>query len=479
MKSQLVNSLKSAIRNPQSAILHALFTPVLLFCSLVCLRAPEALPHTGVRAQSAGAADTREDRLRVFEQVWRAIYDNYYDKRYRGVDWRLQREIFRPQAEAARNSAEFYRVLRQMIGKLGDAHTRVYTPEEGFDRDRPAGATVGVAVRRIEGKPVVTWVDPGSEAERRGIRPGFTVSQVDGLPVEKALERIRDEIIESSTQTALETQTYDRLFHGARDTPVLVTFLDNEERRRPVTLIRRFVEFQRRVVTRKSLNNIGYIEITGFGPEIEKDFEAAMQEAQGTRGLILDLRNNGGGFVATVAQIASYFLPEGDGLGEFISRQGRAAARYTQRSEINYREPLVVLVSARSASGSEIFAAAMQERKRAIIIGVSPTTCGCLLGVSRTLKLLDGGKLNVSDSDYRTALGRRIEGLGVKPDLHLETRIADLLAGRDRIFELAVDQLGRMIAFGPRGADIEFRLNLPNVRLQSSIHGSDASQSRP
>jgi len=366
-----------------------------------------------------------------------------------------------------------------MIGKLGDAHTRIYTPEEGFDRDRPAGATVGVAVRRIEGKPVVTWVDPDSEAARRGIRPGFTVSQVDGLPVEAALEQIRDELNESSTQTALETQTYDRLFHGPRDSPVVVTFMDSEEKLHRVKLIRRFVEFQRRVIARKPLHNIGYIEITGFGPEIEKDFEAAMRDAQGTRGLILDLRNNGGGFVATVAQIASYFLPEGDSLGEFISRQGRAASRYTQRAEIYYREPLIVLVSARSASGSEIFAAAMQEQKRAIIIGASPTTCGCLLGVSRTLKLPDGGKLNVSDSDYRTAMGRRIEGSGIKPDFQFETRIADLLAGRDRMLELAVDQLGRMIAFGSRGADIDFRLNLPNVRLQSSIHGSDASQSRP
>jgi carboxyl-terminal processing protease len=453
--------------------LHTLFSLVLLFCLLTCLLALEARPQVGASAQSAGAANIREDRLRVFDQVWRAIYENYYDNQYRGVDWRLQREVFRPQAEAARNSAELYRTLRQMIGKLGDAHTRIYAPEEGFDRDRPAGATVGVAVRRIEGKPVVTWVDPGSEAARQGIRPGFTVSQIDGLSVEKALERIRDEIIESSTQTALETQTYDRLFHGPRDTPVLVTFLDSEQRQRPATLIRRFVEFQRRVIVRKPLHNIGHIEITGFGPEIEKDFEAAMREAQGTRGLILDLRNNGGGFVATVTQIASYFLPDGSDLGEFISRQGRAAPRYTQRTQINYREPLIVLVSARSASGSEIFAAAMQERKRAIIVGASPTTCGCLLGVSRTLKLPDGGKLNVSDSDYRTAMGRRIEGLGVKPDLHLETRLADLLAGRDRTLELAVDQLGRMIAFGSRGAGIEFRLN-----LHSSIHGSSSSQSR-
>src|SRR5262249_59956343 len=131
--------------------------------------------------------------------------------------------------------------------------------------DRPAGGTVGVGVRRVEGKPVVAWVDPGSEAARKGIRPGFTVLQVDGLPVEKALERIRDEIMESSTQTALETQTYDRLFHGPRDQAVSVTFLDNEGKPQSVTLIRRFVEFQRRVIASKPQQNIGYIEITGFG----------------------------------------------------------------------------------------------------------------------------------------------------------------------------------------------------------------------
>ncbi|HKE03967.1 MAG TPA: S41 family peptidase [Blastocatellia bacterium] len=464
--------------------LHALLSLLLLFSSLLSLRPPEARsqslagPQAEARAPASGVANTREDRLKVFDQVWRSIYDNYYDKRYGGVDWRLQREIFRPQAEASRNSAELYRVLRQMISKLGDAHTRIYAPEDGFDRNRPSGTTVGVAVRRIEGKPVVTWVDPNSEAARQGIRAGFTVSRIDGMPVEKALERIRDEIIESSTQTALELQTYDKLFHGPRDTPVSVTFIDNEDRLRPVTLIRRFVEFQRRVVARKLPHKIGYIEITGFGPEIEKDFEAAMLDAQGTRGIILDLRNNGGGFVTTVAQIASYFLPEDTNLGEFITRQGRATSRHTQRSRINYREPLVVLVSARSASGSEIFAAAMQERKRAIVVGASPTTCGCLLGVSRTVKLLDGGKLNVSDTDYRSAMGRRIEGSGVKPDLLYETRISDLLLNRDRTLELGVDQLGRTIAFGERGADMEFKLNVPKIGSHSSIQISGASQSR-
>lgn len=422
-------------------------------------------------AQQVSPAIAREERLRVFEQVWRAINDNYYDKSFRGVDWRQQRELFRSQIEMATSGAEFYRVLRQMIGKLGDAHTRIYSPEDGFDRYRPSGLTVGLIVRRIEGKPVVTWVDPDSEAAKFGIRSGFTVSEVDGEPIEKVLQRLRRDIGESSTSTALELQSFDKLFYGPRDVPVAATFVDGEGQQKSVSLVRRFTEFQRRVTARQLPYKIGYIELTGFGPEIERDFELAMQQMQGTRGLILDLRNNGGGFVTTVAQIASYFFPEETDLGEFITRYGRSTRRRTQRLRSIYREPLIVLVSSRSASGSEIFAAAMQERKRASIVGTNPTTCGCLLGVSRTLKLSDGGKLNISDTDYRTAQGRRIEGLGVKPDQQIELKIADLIAGRDRTLEESVDSLGRTIAFGSRNTEMDFKLRIPDIGLRSSSRG--------
>jgi carboxyl-terminal processing protease len=245
---------------------------------------------------------------------------------------------------------------------------------------------------------------------------------------------------------------------------------------RSVTLTRRFVEFQRRVTVRKLPNRIGYIELTGFGPEIERDFEYAMQSMQGTRGLILDLRNNGGGFVTTVAQVASYFLPEETSLGEFITRQGRSTPRQTQRLRTYYREPLIVLVSSRSASGSEIFAGAMQERKRALIVGANPSTCGCLLGVSRTLRLADGGKLNISDTDYRTASGRRIEGAGIKPDQQVEIRVADLLLNRDRTFDVGVEQVSRAIAFGSRSLEIEFRLNIPDLSDKSPSRVSPSLQ---
>src|SRR2546428_10963126 len=115
----MILNLSLRIMSMRRRSLHALYPFILLFCSLVCLRAPDARPQTGARAQSAGAANTREDRLRVFDQVWRAISDNYYDKRYRGVDWRLQQGGFLPRAEGARPTAGAFRGVRHKAGPHG------------------------------------------------------------------------------------------------------------------------------------------------------------------------------------------------------------------------------------------------------------------------------------------------------------------------------------------------------------------------
>src|SRR5262245_44088035 len=189
-------------------ILHAALRCCLLLSLLISLFPPVS------GTQELPFILTREDRVRLFDQVWRAINDNYYDRNFNGVDWRSQREAYRRQAESAANNTELYHVLRQMIGKLGDAHTRIYSPDDGFDRFRPSGTTVGVIVRRVESKPVVTWVDNNCDAYRLGIRAGFGVASVNGQPIERALAQIREEFVDSSTPVALELQSFDRLFAG-------------------------------------------------------------------------------------------------------------------------------------------------------------------------------------------------------------------------------------------------------------------------
>lgn len=405
---------------------------------------------------------SKEERGKLFDQVWRLINENYYDKQLNGVNWRRQRDLYRPKAENAQNTTELYRIFRQMIGKLGDAHTRIYSPDEGFDRFRPSGTTVGLIVRPIKNKPVVVWVDKASEAWRQGIRPGFILSSISGKSVGKIIETLRVDIGESSTAFALEHQVYDRLFCGSRDSVLNAVFLDGNGASYFTILARRFTEFQRRVTAQLLENEIGYIELTGFGPEIEADFDLAIRSMKGSKGLILDLRNNGGGFVTTVSEIAGYLFGPDVDMGEFITRQGKSTRRKSHKTGFVYNQPIIVLVSARSASGSEILAAAIQETGRGIIIGSNPTTCGCLLGVSRTLRLMDGGKLNISDTDFKTSSGQRIEKIGIKPDYVVEIRLEDLLASKDRALNEATDRLGFFIAFGAFGKNSYF----PNFKLR-------------
>ncbi len=387
---------------------------------------------------------SRSEGLQVLENVWKAVSERYYDRSFNGIDWKAQLETIRPLVDEAGNRQELYRLLRRMIGSLGDAHTRVFAPEDGFDRNRPSGITTGVSVRRVEGAAVVTWVEPGSEAAKQGLRPGLRIKSIDGTPVEQVVAAAREDVGISSTPLAREVLSFERIFYGPRDTSLEVEVADPEAETRKAILRRRFVEFQRRVLTRRLPNEIGYIELTGFAPEVEREFDAAILSNQASRGLILDLRNNGGGFVSTVARVASHFFSRQTELGVFITRQGKASPRRTQRLKNIYRGPVVILVSARSASGAEMLAAAMQERRRATIVGNSAATCGCLVGVSRSVNLPDGGRLNVSDTDFRTAFGRRVEGAGVAPDERIELRISDLADGRDRALEWAVDHLARL-----------------------------------
>ena len=97
-----------------------------LFVCLLCWSSAVA------RAQQASISNTetnvasREVRLRVFDQVWRSINENYYDRNFHGLDWIAQRNTFRPLIEQAASNAEFYRLMRAMVGKLGDAHQNLF-----------------------------------------------------------------------------------------------------------------------------------------------------------------------------------------------------------------------------------------------------------------------------------------------------------------------------------------------------------------
>jgi carboxyl-terminal processing protease len=392
------------------------------------------------------STETRAGRLAVFDDVWQTITERYYDPSMRGVDWSAERERFRPVAAEAHTSAEFYTTLRRMISSLHDAHTRVFAPEERSEWDHPTFTGVGLSLRELGGRLIVARVERGSEAEGKGVRPGDEVVSVDGEPAAVVVARRAAEGATASTDTSAHLSAVARLFDGARDSSVTIILADERGRDKIVRLTRtretRVPQFDVRRV-----GGVAVVHFNIFTPEIATALVRAMREdktLRGARGVVIDLRDNGGGEAESMIDIASAFLPTGTRLGAFTDRDGRTVdAPRTRRAMLSaadeitsFRGGLVVLTGGRTASAAEIFVAALKEAGRARVLGEQ--TCGCVLAIRTRHALPDGGLLDVSEMDYRTARDRRLEGAGIAPDETVAPTRRDIEEHRDPALARAV-----------------------------------------
>ena len=429
----------SSTRLRRSVLCLALFSSLLPFTLL------HSSPFTPNAFAGVVSTETREGRLAVFDDVWQTIHDRYYDPTFHGIDWQELRATFRPLAAEAASAAELYGLLRRMIGHLRDAHTRVRPPDEKFDWQHPRSISVGLAVREVEGAAVVVAVERSSEAERIGLRAGDIVVSVDDEPALNVFRRRLREQGGSSTEAAARLRAMGTLFDGPRDSTVKITWRNKDEKKRTGSLRREWRERSLGVRVRQLDGENLLVEFDVFAPDTALEFtRTVMSKLKGARGIIIDLRNNGGGDAEAMTEIASSFLPAGKSLGRFTDRSGRFSFEAQTRSMMllfadpltRLQAPVVILSGGRTSSAAEIFAHALKEAGRARIIGQN--TCGCVLAIRRRHTLPDGGELDVSEMDYRTSTGARLEGVGVVPDEIVTLKRTDLLARRDRALERAL-----------------------------------------
>jgi carboxyl-terminal processing protease len=249
----------------------------------------------------------------------------------------------------------------------------------------------------------------------------------------------------SSSRLSAASAAAARLFDGPRDTKVALTFAGRGGARgaKTTVLCRTLQTRSPALSVRRAENNAAVVHFNFFTQEIAVELMRAIRtrdELRNASSLVIDLRDNGGGDAEAMIDIASAFLPTGTPLGRFSDRAGTlAAAPQTRRAMLlaadavsSYEGPVAVLVGPRTASAAEIFAAALQERGRARVFG--EPTCGCVLAIRRRQPLPDGGLLDVSEMDYRTASGRRLEGAGVTPDETVPLTRRDIGERRDAAF---------------------------------------------
>ena len=385
---------------------------------------------------------TVEGRLTVFDDVWETIQDRYYDPKFHGIDWQAKRTTFRPAAARAGNAQEFYDVLRQMIASLRDAHTRVYSPDEKFDWWSPRFVTVGLTIREVEGAPTVIQIESGSAASKTDIKQGDVIASVDDISVAQFVaQRMRNSGLVDEGN--IRHRVIANLFDGPSGTSVRIGWVTRAGKQKS-TVLQRYWSQRNLGFNNQRKGKIAILRLDAFTQSVAIEFSKNLAEVlDGAEGIVLDLRGNGGGDAEAMADVASLFLDEGTNLGRFADRSGAAFelqtfAKRVWRSPavVPIKLPLVVLTSENTSSAAEILAAALQTKGRAQVIGSG--TCGCVLAIRSRHALPDGGVLDVSEFDYKTAGGVRLEGAGIKPDKLIALTRSDVYSRHDRALERAI-----------------------------------------
>lgn len=292
-----------------------------------------------------------------------------------------------------------------LLEGLGDPYTCYYTKEEYetlMESTQGTYCGIGAVVQQNTKTMYITIVKPyvDGPAYHAGMLPGDIIYKVDDVDV-----------------TGMEVDNVVSMMKGEEGTVVKVTVV-RDGVSEPVELIITRGKIEIETVEHEMLeNNIGYIQVSGFEEPTSKQFKDAIKElqAQGMQGLIIDLRDNGGGLLTTVVDMLDYILPKG--LIVYTEDKYGNREEYCGTDKDVLDMPMVVMINGNSASASEIFAAAIQDYEAATLVGTTSFGKGIVQSI---LPLTDGTAVKITVSRYFTPKGVCIHGVGVTPDIEVE-----------------------------------------------------------
>jgi len=428
----------------------------LLLCLGIAAQSSPAIskaPQHVATVASAPSRDTAGVRQETFDIVWRTVKEKHFDPTLGGLDWDKIREQYAPRAAAAKSDAEFYDVLRQMLGELHQSHFNIIPPEAivADDSPEPKGGGVGIDLRIVEGQATITHVDAGSVAANAGLRPGFIITKVDSTSAEQVIAQISKSRDSRAMQLLKITRVLMSRINGDPNTSVKISYLDERDQSLEVNLTRerlkgemsqkfgnfppQYTEFE----AKRLANGVGYIRFNVFVMLLMERIKTAIRGMGDAPGIIFDVRGNPGGVGGMASGIAGMLEKEQVSLGTMHMRSGHTNfAAFPQDKA--FLGPVVIITDGGSASTSEVFAAGMQELGRATIVG--ERTVGAALP-SIFQKLPTGALFQYAIADYKTPKGTLIEGRGVEPNVESKLTRRALLEGRDPQLDAAIEIINK------------------------------------
>jgi len=341
----------------------------------------------------ANTASSPEDVLdfNLYWEVWDKIKSNYVDK------------------NKLEDKELFYGSLKGLAASTGDPYTVFLDPQETQEfADDLAGTFEGIGAEIGMRNDIITVVAPldGMPAKKAGLRAGDKIYAIDGestigLTVDAAVKKIR----------------------GPKDTKVTLTIIRGKDKPKDL-VITRSVIIVKSVKTEMRADGIYVVRISNFNDDTEFLFNEAVNDIliKNPKGLIIDLRNNPGGYLDTAVKIASEWILEGPIVAEQFNNNRRQEYAASGRARLS-SFPTMVLVNGGSASASEILAGALRDYKKATIIG--ETTYG--KGSVQSLNDLSGGaSLKLTVAKWLTPAGDFINEKGLEPNVKVELTTSDI-----------------------------------------------------
>ena len=420
-------------------------------------QALEARLYNSPAIASAYAETLGEDeKIAGLSKLWSEVKYNFvYTDTLKKLDWDKLYLDYLPKVRATGSTAEYYRVLIELVAKLRDGHSNVYPPEQLWDKmwARPLMRTMPV-----EGRVFVEQVySPSLKA--LGIEPGLEVTAVDGIPVAQYVARDIAPYESASTPQDLERRTHGYSFlSGDAATAPKVTFVAKNGKTFTVAVPRvalaewRKSASQRAPFEMKMLpGGVAYVALNGFGDQRAADgFIAAWPQIREARALVIDVRANGGGnsdvgyrvlgtltdkpFVTTKWSTREYH-PTFRAWGRPSTMHGEGPGEWQADGERVFKGPVAVLTSSATYSAAEDFALAFDNMKRGAIVG-EPT--GGSTGQPLFFKLPGGGTARVCTKQDTYPDGRPFVGVGIQPSILVRPTVADLRENKDAVLDAAL-----------------------------------------
>jgi carboxyl-terminal processing protease len=369
-------------------------------------------------APAAAATATPPDLQTLFKPFWEAwqiIHSQYVDQPV--SDTKLM--------EGA---------IRGMVDSLGDPHSTYMDPQTYKDANAELAGSyegIGAVVDTSGAYLAVISTFPGSPAEKAGLLSGDQIIAID-----------------DQSMTGIDPEVVRQKVLGPAGSKVHLTI----ERQGEPTALQFDITRAKIDVTSASgkmlPDGIGYVQITTFGDNTTKELVNTLRTlmAQKPRGLILDLRDNGGGFLETAVEVVSQFQPSGAVLFEQYG-DGTKKPYNAIPGGLATKIPMVVLINEGTASASEITAGALQDYGRAKLVGVVSYGKG---SVQNWVPIANNeGAVRITIARWLTPEGRQIDKKGLEPDVYVQRTAEDRQTGRDPQLDIGVETLMNILAGNP------------------------------